>query len=71
MEAGTAPPSRFEVVQLMAPKPGVAIAHVRRHALAGDGDGFSEITLYVLVERDGQWWLAAGQNTPITPPPPQ
>lgn len=23
--------------------------------------------MYVLVRRDGQWWLAAGQNTPIRP----
>ena len=21
--------------------------------------------MYVLVERGGQWWLAAGQNTPV------
>ena len=28
---------------------------------------FSEIALYVLVRRDGTWWLAAGQNTPIRP----
>jgi hypothetical protein len=23
------------------------------------------MAMYVLVERDGQWWLAAGQNTPV------
>ena len=28
---------------------------------------FSEMALYVLVRRDGIWWLAAGQNTPIRP----
>jgi hypothetical protein len=27
--------------------------------------GFSEMALYVLVERDGAWWLVGGQNTPI------
>jgi hypothetical protein len=25
--------------------------------------------LYVLVRRGGTWWVAAGQNTPIQPPP--
>jgi hypothetical protein len=37
---------------------------------ASDGSGtFSEMALYVLVRRDGQWWLAAGQNTLVLPPP--
>lgn len=30
---------------------------------------FSEMAMYVLVRRDGKWWLAAGQNTPIRPKP--
>lgn len=70
------PGSRYEVVQTLAPAPGVAVAHVRRVALDGDGDpspeaagqaeaGFSEMALYVLVRRGETWWLAAGQNTPI------
>jgi uncharacterized protein (TIGR02246 family) len=66
MASAAAPPSRYEVVQVLAPAPGVALAHVRRQALAaGDTNRFSEMALYVLVERGGQWWLAAGQNTPI------
>jgi len=66
MAAGAAPPSRYEVVQSLSPLPGVAIVHVRRDDLAaGSGGGFSEMAMYVLVERDGQWWLAAGQNTPV------
>jgi len=66
LAAGTAPASRYQVVQLMSPLPGVAIAHVRRNDLsAGPGKRFSEMAMYVLVERGGQWWLAAGQNTPI------
>jgi len=70
MGAGVAPPSRYEVVQLMSPRPGVAIAHVRREDLtAGEGKGFSEMAMYVLVERGGEWWLAAGQNTLITERP--
>ncbi|MCM3883061.1 nuclear transport factor 2 family protein [Frankia sp. R82] len=69
MAVRTAPPSTFEVVAVRAPAPGMAIAHIRRQA--NDGSGFSELALYTLVERDGQWWLAAAQNTPIAAPPAQ
>lgn len=74
------PASRFEVVKVLAPAPGVAVAQVRRTALTADGrqvpvsgdltGPFSEMALYVLVRRGGTWWLAAGQNTPLLPPPP-
>jgi uncharacterized protein (TIGR02246 family) len=67
--------SRFEVVRVLAPAPGVAVAQVRRVALGSDGQPieprddvtgpFSEMALYVLVRRGGAWWLAAGQNTLI------
>jgi hypothetical protein len=63
--APAAPASRFEVVSARAPAPGVVVAHIRRQALAAGG--FSEMALYVLIERDGRWWLAAAQNTPIRP----
>jgi uncharacterized protein (TIGR02246 family) len=71
------PRSRYETVHVMAPTPDVAIAHVRRVALDTDGEQFpiddasvfSEMAMYVLVRRDGCWWLAAGQNTPIRPKP--
>lgn len=70
MAAGVAPPSQYEVVQLVAPVPGVVIAHVRRNDLRSDkAPRFSETAMYVLVERGGQWWLAAGQNTPVTEHP--
>jgi uncharacterized protein (TIGR02246 family) len=69
------PSSRFEIVRVLAPAPGVAVAQVRRVALDPDGQPiepsdhitgpFSEMALYVLVRRGGVWWLAAGQNTPI------
>ncbi|MBL7260627.1 DUF4440 domain-containing protein [Paractinoplanes lichenicola] len=55
------PASRFEVVAVLAPAPGVVVAQIRRRALAEGG--FSEVALYVLVERDGRWWVAAAQNT--------
>ena len=29
----------------------------------------SEMAMYVLAERGGQWWLAAGQNTPVAERP--
>jgi hypothetical protein len=69
------PSSRYEIVDVRAPMRGVALAHVRRVALDRDGQPvppttslegpFSEIALYVLVRRGRDWWLAAGQNTPI------
>ncbi len=67
------PRSRYETVNVTAPTPDVAIAHVRRVAMDADGQPipiddasvFSEMALYVLVWREGKWWLAAGQNTPI------
>ena len=75
--AVTGPVSRYQTVNVMAPTPDVAIAHVRRVALDTDGEQipiddesvFSEMAMYVLVRRDGKWWLAAGQNTPIRPKP--
>jgi len=71
--------SRYEVAATRAVAPGVAVAQIRRTALDDDGHpieptadltkAFSEMALYVLVRRDGTWWLAAGQNTPVLPPP--
>jgi uncharacterized protein (TIGR02246 family) len=66
-------PSLYESVQTCAITPDVVVTQVRRQSLPeGDsttGSGFSEMALYVLVRRDGQWWLAAGQNTPIADRP--
>jgi uncharacterized protein (TIGR02246 family) len=75
--AATGPSSQYETVHVMAPAPDVAIAQVRRAALDAEGrpipvddaSAFSEMAMYVLVRRDGQWWLAAGQNTPIRSKP--
>jgi uncharacterized protein (TIGR02246 family) len=72
--------SRYEIVQVLAIAPNVAVAHVRRvaldpadHPLGPNSDvtgPFSEMALYVLVRRDRTWWLAAGQNTPCVPDRP-
>jgi uncharacterized protein (TIGR02246 family) len=67
--------SRYETVRVSAPAPDVAVAQVRRVAMGEDGTPvadtdpgtFSEMTTFVLVRRSGQWWLAAGQHTPIRP----
>lgn len=67
MDARVAPPSHFEVVTATSPAPGVVLTQIRR--LAAEPGGFSEIAMYVLVEKEGGWWLAGGQNTPITDPP--
>jgi uncharacterized protein (TIGR02246 family) len=74
---GTA--SRFELVDVLAPAPGVALVQIKRSALDDEGapvepsddthGPFSEMALYVLVRRDDTWWVAAGQNTPIRPAP--
>ncbi|MFF0452680.1 SgcJ/EcaC family oxidoreductase [Nocardia africana] len=65
MTGQVAPPSTFEVVAATTPAPGVVVAQIRRQAV--DPGGFSETAMYVLVERDGRWWLAAAQNTPFQP----
>ena len=64
MARAVAPDSRFEVLGVLAPAPGVAVAHIRRQAL--EPGGFSETAMYVLVRRGEVWWLAAAQNIPVT-----
>jgi uncharacterized protein (TIGR02246 family) len=69
--------SRYEIKHACAVSDDVIVAHVARYALDSQGHlidptsettgAFSEMALYVLVRRDGVWWLAAGQNTPIRP----
>jgi uncharacterized protein (TIGR02246 family) len=74
--------SRYEVAAVLSPAPDVIVTQVKRVALDPDGTpvppsvpgpgasgAFSEMALYVLVRRGGDWWLAAGQNTLVLPPP--
>jgi uncharacterized protein (TIGR02246 family) len=63
--------SRYEVEHARLIAEDVAIAYVRRLSLAergpevpGRADAFDELALFVLVRRDGAWWLAAGLHTP-------
>jgi uncharacterized protein (TIGR02246 family) len=70
------PRVRYEVCQTLAISDDVVIAHIARLILGpddqplspkgADDQPFSELAMYVLV-RDGRWWLAAGQNTPMRP----
>ncbi|MGF7235491.1 MAG: nuclear transport factor 2 family protein [Frankia sp.] len=73
MENPTVSPSRYEVVQTLAPARDVVITQVRRRSGPDGPDsgptGFSEMAMYVLIRRDGRWWLAGGQNTVIAAPP--
>jgi uncharacterized protein (TIGR02246 family) len=71
------PAFRYRVRHVLALSGEVAIAHIARLALGPDGEPlppsadadqpFSEMAMFVLVRREGEWWLAAGQNTPIRP----
>ncbi|HEY6456683.1 MAG TPA: SgcJ/EcaC family oxidoreductase [Steroidobacteraceae bacterium] len=71
------PAFRYQVRHVVAVREDVVIAHIARLALGPEGDPlppssdpalpFSEMAMYVLVRRDGHWWLAAGQNTPMRP----
>jgi len=63
--------SRYEIEHARLVAVGVALAYVRRSSLAERGeelpgrtDAFDELALFVLVRREGAWWLAAGLHTP-------
>jgi tRNA pseudouridine-54 N-methylase len=57
------PASRFEIVQTTSPAPGVVVTQIRRRELNGE---FSEMAMYVLAKRGGQWGVAGAQNTPVS-----
>jgi uncharacterized protein (TIGR02246 family) len=68
---GTPGRSRYEIETARLIAEDVAIAYVRRLSLGpradeqpGRADAFDELALFVLVRRDGEWWLAAGLHTP-------
>lgn len=71
------PAFRYHVRHVMSVSEDVVIAHIARLAMRPDGtalppsiapdEPFSEMAMFVLVRRGGQWWLAAGQNTPMRP----
>jgi uncharacterized protein (TIGR02246 family) len=76
-KASGSPAFRYEVRHVLALGEDVIVAHIARLGLDEDGSPlppsadpdqpFSEMAMYVLTRRDGTWWLAAGQNTPMRP----
>lgn len=64
--------SRYVVEHARFVAEDVAIAYVRRLAARrgssvpepGNPGSFDELALFVLVRREGSWWLAAGQHVP-------
>ena len=75
-QASDKPAFRYDVRHVLSVSDDVVVAHVARLVLDDDGEPlppsndpgpFSEMVMFVLVRRDGDWWLAAGQNTPIRP----
>jgi uncharacterized protein (TIGR02246 family) len=68
---------RYSVRHTIAVSDDVVIAHIARLALSPGGaplppsadphQPFSEMAMYVLVRRHGEWWLAAAQHTPMRP----
>ena len=63
--------SQYHVEHVRFPAENVAVAYVRRlsvrHAVTPDPrqpGSFDELALLVLVRRDVDWWLAAGQHVP-------
>src|SRR5438067_2005341 len=75
--ADEGPAIRYRVRHVLTVSDDVVIAHIARLVLGPDGDPspptsdaeqpFSEMAMFVLARRDGEWWLAAGQNTPMRP----
>src|SRR5271169_3613366 len=57
------PASCFEIVQTTSPAPWVVVTQIRRQALNGE---FSEMAMYVLAKRGGQWRVVGAQNTPVS-----
>jgi uncharacterized protein (TIGR02246 family) len=76
-QAGDRPRFRYEVRHVLPVADDMVVTHVARLALGDDGSPlpptdqrgapFSEMAMFVLVRREGRWWLAAGQNTPMRP----
>ena len=58
---------RYEVTDIRFLRPDVALANKQAHATTETGEPLrldhSMVALYVLVKRDGRWWVAARQNT--------
>ena len=63
--------SRYSVEHVSFPTEDVAVAYIRRESEnriapldQGSPGSFDELALFVLVLREGVWWLAAAQHVP-------
>lgn len=63
--------SRYTVEHVRFVAEGVVLAYVRRQSShtaseprPGRADTFDELALFVLVQRESRWWLAAAQHVP-------
>ncbi len=63
--------ARYEVEHVRFPAANVALAYIRRvmpnrprEIQQNQPGAFDELALLVLVQREGQWWLAAAQHVP-------
>lgn len=68
--------SHYSLQNLLFLQPDIAVIHVKREPIdasgtviatedQGEGGMFAELAMYVMIQRQGEWWLCAGQNTPI------
>lgn len=58
---------RYEVLDITFPLPDMALAHKGARATDAAGElldlDHAMVALYVLVKKDGRWWVVARQNT--------
>lgn len=57
----------YEIERVTFPTPDVAVVSFRQPIVVGDHRR-ANVGTWVLVKRDGQWWVSAGQNTGVAVP---
>ncbi|MFI6866387.1 SgcJ/EcaC family oxidoreductase [Nocardia sp. NPDC050406] len=60
---------RYDVRDIVFPRPDIALAHKTARATTADGELIDAepamVALYVLAKENGRWWIVARQNTLI------